>query len=449
MKSIKPSDISYYKRTEAKINTKKYKETPWSARMWDPEKRNWVKRKLDHTNKARAEIQAVEKFKDYFEGSIRSISERKHFKGVPTISDLIDFYHDTCRIRPIKNVREGNCNALKRVLTESGSKNPLAEPVTVITAKLFRNWFAERLAKRDEQCDGDVHEMDKEKHTLYSDWTKCRCIIKKEMIIAMEDEGWDKTITDHLDLVPRRVNTSSLYAPFDNEDFVRVPDELVQKTWDRFKSLKYKDPNAYIVFLLGFGAGLRFKETVFLRWQDLGEDEVRVTKHDRWKPKGQRNRTVKVPAFIVNEIREFEPEDKTKPFAQYCVSHPTPIREVTIERKGYRAFKSTITVGGKPCTKTERGEGRTGNKDNVPSRVNRILKELGWDETGLVTTGKKFHKLRAWNITQVIQNEDLYEAQKHAGHKKSSTTATYYDTGVKKKPKDYLLEGLKKGKANS
>ena len=101
------------------------------------------------------------------------------------------------------------------------------------------------------------------------------------MINAMEDEGWNEAIWKALKDVPSRVSTASLYAPFDNEDFVRVSDELVVKTWKRFRALKYKDPNAYIVFLLGIGGGLRFKETIFLRWEDLGDEEVRVTKHDR------------------------------------------------------------------------------------------------------------------------------------------------------------------------
>lgn len=508
MKSIKASDIKFVKRTKHKRGTKKYNEIPWTAMMWDASLPNYVFRKLDATNRALAEQEAVEVFKDYFSNSIRSIAGKKHYKGVPTVGDLVDFYHEICEHRPLKAVRNANVNALKRVLTDNGSKNPLSEPVTVITSKLFRKWFSDRLIKRELECDGDVNEMDKEKRTLSSDWTKVRCIIKKEMINAMEDEGWDEAIWKHLKDVPSRVSTEKLYAPFDNEDFVRVPDELATQTWDKFKSLKYKDPNAYIVFLLGMFGGLRFKETVFLRWQDLGEDEVRVTKHDRWKPKGQRNRTVKVPEFVISEIREFEPEDKSKPFAQYCVSHPTPLRKVSwsrnVKAKQYKpqrreqngkitwriAYKYTtlssgakspkyltfktekeakakqkellelqtekstttnkvITVGGRPCSKTERGEGKTGNANNVQSRVNKILKDLGWDETGLVTTGKKFHKLRAWNITQVIENEDLYEAQKHAGHKKASTTATYYDTGIKKKAKNYLMDKLQKGKTTN
>ena len=89
------------------------------------------------------------------------------------------------------------------------------------------------------------------------------------MINAMEDEGWPEVIWKHLKDVPKRVSTTCLYAPFDHGDFVQVTDKLVEQTWKRFKAIKYKDPNAYIVFLLGAGGGLRFKEATFTRWDDL------------------------------------------------------------------------------------------------------------------------------------------------------------------------------------
>lgn len=437
MKSIKAKDIKFYKNTKAKIKSKEYLETCWSGRMWDPVNRQWRHRKTDFTNRAQAEQQAIEIFTDLFAQNIRSIAAKKTFHGEPLISDLIALYHETCAALPSESVRNQNVNALKRCLEENGAKNPLAQRITVLTPKLFRNWFNDRIQKREAACDGDVFALDAEKRTLKSDWGKIRCILKKDMINSMEDEGWPEAVWKHLNDLRKRVSTTSLYAPFDNGDFEPVSDELVAETWKRFKAVKYTDPNLYIVFLLGAGGGLRFKEATHVRWDDLGDDTVRVAKHGRRNTKGKRSRTVTVPAFVINEIREFQ-HDQSGPFGEYCVSHPTPLREVSWERKGFRPYKVKKTVGGKPCTKTERGDGNSGNKYNVHARINAILNELGWSETGLVTTGKKFHKLRAWNITQVIENEDLYTAQKHAGHVKASTTATYYDTGVKKESKEYI-----------
>jgi len=437
MKSIKAKDIKFYKNTKAKIKSKEYLETCWSGRMWDPVNRQWRHRKTDFTNRAQAEQQAIDMFTDLFAQNIRSIAAKKNFNGEPLISDLIALYHETCAALPSEPIRNQNVNALKRCLEENGAKNPLAQRITVLTPKLFRNWFNDRIQKREAACDGDVFELDAEKRTLKSDWGKIRCILKKDMINAMEDEGWPEAIWRHLKDLRKRVSTTCLYAPFDNGDFEPVSDELVAATWKRFKAVKYTDPNLYIVFLLGAGGGLRFKEATHVRWDDLGDDTVRVAKHGRRNTKGKRSRTVTVPAFVINEIREFQ-HDQSGPFGEYCVSHPTPLREVSWERKGFRPYKVKKTVGGKQCTKTERGDGNSGNKYNVHSRINAILNELGWSETGLVTTGKKFHKLRAWNITQVIENEDLYTAQKHAGHVKASTTATYYDTGVKKESKEYI-----------
>lgn len=437
MKSIKAKDIKFYKNTKAKIKSKEYLETCWSGRMWDPVIRQWRHRKTDFTNRAQAEQQAIEIFTELFAQNIRSIAAKKTFHGEPLISDLVALYHETCAALPSESVRNQNVNALKRCLEENGAKNPLAQRITVLTPKLFRNWFNDRIQKREAACDGDVFELDAEKRTLKSDWGKIRCILKKDMINSMEDEGWPEAVWKHLNDLRKRVSTTSLYAPFDNGDFEPVSDELVAETWKRFKAVKYTDPNLYIVFLLGAGGGLRFKEATHVRWDDLGDDTVRVAKHGRRNTKGKRSRTVTVPAFVINEIREFQ-HDQSGPFGEYCVSHPTPLREVSWERKGFRPYKVKKTVGGKACTRTERGDGNSGNKHNVHARINAILNELGWSETGLVTTGKKFHKLRAWNITQVIENEDLYTAQKHAGHVKASTTATYYDTGVKVESKEYI-----------
>ena len=496
MKSIKAKDIKFYKNTKAKIKSKEYLETCWSGRMWDPVNRQWRHRKTDFTNRAQAEEQAIEIFTDLFSQNIRSIAAKKNFNGEPLSSDLIALYHETCAALPSESVRNQNVNALKRCLEENGAKNPLAQRITVLTPKLFRQWFNDRIEKREAACDGDVFELDAEKHTLKSDWGKIRCILKKDMINAREDEGWPEAVWRHLKDLRKRVSTTSLYAPFDNGDFEPVSDELVAETWKRFKAVKYTDPNLYIVFLLGAGGGLRFKEATHVRWDDLGEDTVRVAKHGRRNTKGKRSRTVTVPAFVINEIREFQ-HDQSGPFGEYCVSHPTPLKKLYWNRKvdamkfkpqrreqkgrvtwriaykyttlscGARSPKyltfqtknealakqkellklqteksytatAVRTVGGKACTRTERGDGNSGNKHNVHARINAILNELGWSETGLVTTGKKFHKLRAWNITQVIENEDLYTAQKHAGHVKASTTATYYDTGVKKESKEYI-----------
>ena len=505
MKNIKANDIKFYKNTNAKIRTKEFNSICWTARMWDPINRNWVKRKTDYTDKANAEIQAIEYFTDYFENNLRSIASKKTFrKDVPLIADLVEFYHETCATLPSEDIRNKNVNALKKCLRENGAKNPLAQPVTIITSKMFRVWFKKRILKRSERCNGDVYELDAEKRTLKSDWGKIRSIFKKDMINAMEDEGWPKAIWEQLKDIPNRVSTTSLYAPFDQGDFEPVSDELISETWTRFRKLKYTDPNVYIVFLLGVGGGLRFKETIYVRWEDLGDDSVRVAKHGRRNTKGKRSRTVTVPAEIIDEIREFQ-HDQSGPFGEYCVSHPTPLKEISWSRKikamqfnpqrreqkgkitwrvaykyttlsnGMRSPKyltfqtekealakqkellklqteksytasKVRTVGGKPCSKTERGEGNSGNKYNVHARINAILNELGWAETGLITTGKKFHKLRAWNITKVIENDDLYEAQKHAGHTKSSTTSTFYDTGVKRKSKNYIMDELQKGK---
>ncbi len=116
--------------------------------------------------------------------------------------------------------------------------------------------------------------------------------------------------------------------------------------------------------------------------------------------------------------------------------------QVTGQYKAVRRKRSEWTqeVGGKPCTKTERGEIKANN--SVKNRVNAILAKLGWNEVGLTTSGKKFHKLRGWNVTQVIENEGLKAGSVHAGHRSTKTTSAWYHLPAAEQDKEYIANKL-------
>lgn len=433
MKTITSKNIKFWKKTKSHRNSAEFRELCWHTKMWDKRINNWKEHKTPYTEKTDAAEDAIVFFKSHFSDGIEALRAKATLKGIPLAADFEVLYHKICSARPEEATRKQNINALLRVLSHQGSKQPRRSPMTALTPMLVTQWFDDRIAEHE----GDVIKQDQTKRSLKSDWRKIKSLFKAKVLNSLEsNHGWPKALVDELRGLSGRVCTEDLYAPLDDPKFDGL-DGLVKKTWKAFKGWKYKDPNGYILFLLAIGGGLRFKECLHVRWADLSPGELSLTKHGNYNLKGRRSRVVKVPQMIIDEIQEFEPQVKRGEFSQYCISHPTPKREVEWERKGFRPYKKTMTVGGHPCTKTE----RSSSKDSAQKRVNIKLKELGWDDTGIKTSGKKLHKLRGWVITQVIENEDIYAAQRHAGHKKVETTIAHYG-GHKPKAKEYLGEGL-------
>jgi integrase len=405
--------------------------------MWDKRINNWKEHKTPYTEKTDAAEDAVVFFKSHFSDGIEALRAKATLKGIPLLADFEVLYHKICPARPVEDSRKQNISALVRVLSYQGVKQPRRSPMTALTPRLFMQYFDDRITEHE----GDIIKQDQTKRSVASDWRKIKSLFKKKVCNALADNyGWPKGLVDEL----RKLNsaregqvcTEDLTAPLDDPKFDNL-DGLVKKTWKAVKGWKYKDPNGYTLFLLAIGGGLRFKECIHVRWSDLGDGELSLVKHGGYNLKGRRSRTIKVPQMIIDEITEFEPSDKTGEFSEYCVCHPSPKREVTWERKGFRPYKKTMVVGGNPCTKTERSSSRL----SAQRRVNNKLNELGWSEAGITTSGKKLHKLRGWVITQVIENEDIYAAQRHAGHKRIETTIAHY-AGHTPKEKEYLGKGL-------
>ena len=373
-----------------------------------------------------------------------------------------------CALLPSAGVRKANIADLIQMLTQTGSPNPEREYLKVLRSSLVDSWFAKRVTERSEASGGDVNEINREKRTLKSKWDNIKSLFKTKMRIAMKERGFSEDLIRQLKDFREDVDTAAISAPIGQDDFVPVSDELIKNTMAEFKALKYKDPNAYIVFLLGIGAGLRSKEAIYVRWEDLGQGYVMALPHGEYNTKGKRTRKALCPQFIIDEIREFEHLDKSGEFAQYCVSHNTPKRTITVVRGAYKgkapkqkkgkgvgmgavvsgkfvktnrkAATWTQEVGGNPCTKTERGEQKT--RLSVQTRVNALLKKLGWNEVGLTSSGKKFHKLRGWNVTQVIENEGLKAGSVHAGHRSTKTTSAWYHLPAAEQDKEYLVNKL-------
>ena len=426
MTQIQESKIKMEKATRAKKGTREYKQVVWKARLWNAKKNNWAKYTTSETNRDMAVVEALNYFRLRLTADVRALNYLKTTRGIPTVRDLFDVYDEVCAIRPEGKTRRANKNHLLMILRECGMQNPLAVPVTHLNGILFENWFSQRLNAAGDQ----VEQQDHCKRSLFSYWRKVKSIIKKRMIKSLEcDYGWDHSIVKHLKDLPSRVSTEDLNSAHD--EWIVPSQMLISKTWDEFENWKHSDPNGHILFLLGFMAGLRMGEALHVRWDDLLENQIKIQKHGNWNTKNRRSRVIDVPHALIDQIREFYPPPAGE-FSEYCICHPSPKREVWVERKGYRPFKQKRIIGGNPCTKTERSASRLG----VGGRVNSKLQEIGWDSVGR-KTGAKFHKLRGLVITKIIQNEGIYMAQCHAGHRQVSTTINHY-AGVARSNKDYL-----------
>ena len=468
---IKIDKVCNKYKTKHHPNSATWKSSDWVAQAWDARlgakgapKRFQYPAALTLEE---VEAQSANDFAAHFGKTLDTVQLEKKLKGEPRISDLIALYHEVCALLPSATVRKANVADLMQMLTQTGSPNPEREYVKVLRSSLVDSWFAKRVQHRSKAKRGDVNEINREKRTLKSKWDNIKSLFKPKMRIAMKERGYSEDLIRQLKDFREDVDTAAISAPIGQDDFVPVTDELIEQTMAEFKALKFKDPNAYIVFLLGIGAGLRSTEAIHVRWEDLGDGFVMALPHGEYNTKGKRTRKALCPQFIIDEIREFEHLDKSGEFAQYCVSHNTPKRTITIVRDAYTGkapkrkkgkgigrgqvtgqYKAvrrkrsewTQEVGGKPCTKTERGEIKANN--SVKNRVNAILAKLGWNEVGLTTSGKKFHKLRGWNVTQVIENEGLKAGSVHAGHRSTKTTSAWYHLPAAEQDKEYIANKL-------
>ena len=424
-------------------NSSTWKNSDWFAKCWDSrlgKEGNWKRFQFKaHLTEKQVIEAANEEYDKHFGKSIEAVQLEKKLKGVPLICDIEKLYHEICALLPSKSVRETNIKTLKNFLLESGSPNPDKEPYTVLKPTLVQTWFAKRIEDRIKEHGNDIDEIRKEKHTLDSKWSNIKSIFKNTLLVAMRERGWGNDAIRFLKDFKEDVDTKPISAPISQADFVPVTDKLLRNTVNKFKSLKYKDPNVYILYLLGIGCGFRFSEAIHVRWTDLHEGHVMALPHGDYNTKGKRTRKTPCPQFIIDEIREFEPVKKSGEFSEYCISHNTPVIRTTVTRKNGTVY--TQKRGGNPCTKTERGDNIKG-EHTCQRRINKILRELGWGKVGLPTTGKKFHKLRAWNISEVIKEEGLKAGSRHAGHQNTKTTSEWYHLPETETKKDYIGDKL-------
>ena len=446
-------------------NSSTWKNSDWFAKCWDSrlgKEGNWKRFQFKaHLTEKQVIEAANEAYDKHFGKTIEAVQSEAQLKRTPLIIDIEELYHEVCALLPSEPVRNTNIKSLKNFLKYNGSPNPDKEPYTVLKPTLVQTWFAKRIQDRIKKCGNDIDEIRKEKHTLDSNWKNIKSIFKPTLLTAMRERGWGDEVIRFFKDFKEDVDTKPISAPISQADFVPVTDKLLRATVKKFKSLKYKDPNVYILYLLGIGCGFRFSESIHVRWTDLHEGYVMALPHGDYNTKGKRTRKTQCPQFIIDEIREFEHIDKSGPFAEYCVSHNTPKKTLTLTRKAHTGkvrkkkadgsfvFKNihrkkttwTQEVGGNPCTKTERGAGIKGEK-TCQRRINKILRELGWGKVGLPTTGKKFHKLRSWNISEVIKKEGLKAGSRHAGHQNTKTTSEWYHLPETETKKDYIGDKL-------
>lgn len=174
-----------------------------------------------------------------------------------------------------------------------------------------------------------------------------------------------------------------------------TPEEL-QRIRAAAPALRQLDTNAYLIYLLGLGAGLRAGEIAACRhhWIEShvvngrAVDVIRVQVETDFRPKGKAERLVPIGADILSEIR--------------AVS-PMPAPELVRLNQDYLLSGSM----------TER-------TDTAFRRVSAWLRGLGW------TRLKKAHEFRKMFGSYVASQAGLRAAQESLGHANASTTDRYY-----------------------
>ena len=157
--------------------------------------------------------------------------------------------------------------------------------------------------------------------------------------------------------------------------------------------LAIKDPEAYKVFLLALGAGLRAAEIDNLQWQhiDATENTVRIATTATFETKSDSSeREVFVDPGLIAELEKFRPA-ATPSYVLESERQPKPGAAIA-------SYRAEITFG----------------------RLKKWLRAHG------ITAQKPIHTLRKEFGSLVTETADIFTASRQLGHASIALTATYY-----------------------
>lgn len=325
------------------------------------------------------------------DGRFAEVEATKQRRDSAKLSALFAAYEHSALI--LKSVRKNNVSALRSLIRHALAGHETAEsdtidalPVTVLTAALMRNLQTNLIRA----AGADNFKQDTARITANSIRRQARSLFTPNLLPAYSDLKLP-------DLAPFLAVRPVKEPP----KLYKLPKpELVAKIRAAAPDLASTDPakrdlNAYRIYLLALGSGLRANEIAWVRWDWIEEIpatattpvsyQIRIQTTEDFRPKGKRLRLVPLEAAAYAQLAALRiPKlDPTEP--DYILDgHKT--------ERTKRAFQ----------------------------RFSAWMISLGW------TRKKKAHELRKIFGSIVCQQAGLSAAQDLLGHSSPNTTKGYY-----------------------
>lgn len=319
------------------------------------------------------------------DGRFAEVEATKQRRDSAKLSALFAAYEHSALILPY--VRKNNISAMRSLIrhsltgyAEAANATIDALPVTVLTAALMRNLQTNVI----HAAGADNFKHDTARITANSIRRQARSLFAHNLLPAYTDLKLP-------DLSP----FLSVRPVKEPPKHFKLPDPaLLAKIRAAAPELKSTDPtkrdlNAYRIYLLSLGSGLRANEITWNEWNWIEKTEdgyqIRIQTTEHFRPKGKRLRIVPLEAWAYQELAALR-IPKLDPTA------PDYILDGCKTEREKKAFK----------------------------RFSAWMRSQGW------TRKKKAHELRKLFGSIVCQQAGLSATQDLLGHASPTTTKGYY-----------------------
>jgi integrase len=358
----------------------------------DPEKPGETKRylrKLEATSKteALAECRKLQKLINSGRFDLADATKLRHDRTA-TLGEIFTLYKKNAQCR--ERVAKNNVLALRSLIRhgiaahrESDDETIDALDAAILTDSLMRD-FQQSLRK---SAGGDNLKENTAIITANSIRRQARSVFKPDIMSCYKSLNLPE-LAPFLSVKPLKEPTKKFKMP---------ERSLIETIRAKAMDLKTADPNAYRIYLLAFGAGLRKKEIGFSRWN--------------WIEKVEAKKTTQY------SVRIQTTED-------YRLKSDESERVVPLETSVFTelaALRIPVIGGG---VEYILGGNKTERLDDAFRRFSSWLQGLGW------TRRKKAHELRKCFGSLVNEQAGISAAQDLLGHASISTTKEYYVAAV-------------------
>lgn len=351
--------------------------------------------------------QAVKLGLDAIEGVLPTAKPQRSAKRTRnrtiTIGEIAEIYEKSTAPRPAKDTRAGNLRGLRLLIRTALRLDKKADvdsyPATVLKVELVREFQAVRLegipeGELREKAKRSANSVVDDVHSVFANY-----LLEEKLYPNLPD------LTEFKRVKP----LPAMKVEYRYEEVEKWVGIILKHLPD----LRESDPAAYLLFRLSAELGFRRGEAMEARksWicEFQGRRVIYVQPTETWLPKGRRQRKVRLPESVYQDILLLSDD------SDYIV----PAATQKYWTPGYTNKKGNPVKGAwrTKAVKSHENERKYG----VARRLSQWFNSLGWPFE------KKAHEMRRWFGAQIAtQTGSIFAAQRLLGHSRAETTDQYY-----------------------